>query len=92
MKSKRWFLFVLSVLVLAAGSTSAEGNQTQLSAQEQKVIDYLVKDWGEDYSVTAVDIAMKASKPINLTRVGFASAAISRLILNYMKSLDGGDG
>jgi hypothetical protein len=62
MKSKRWFLFVLSVLVLAAGSTPAEGNQTQLSAQEQKVIDYLVKDWGEDYSVTTVDIAMKAVK------------------------------
>jgi hypothetical protein len=60
MKSKRWFLFVLGVLALAVGSTPAEGNQTQLSAQEQKVIDYLVKDWGEDYSVTTVDIATKA--------------------------------
>src|SRR5207237_9751810 len=27
-----------------------------------KVIDYLVKDWGEDYSVTSVDIAMNALK------------------------------
>src|SRR5215204_5651823 len=62
MKSKRWFLFVLSVLVLAISRAPAEGNQTQLSAQEQKVIDYLVKDWGEDYSVTTVDIAMKAVK------------------------------
>jgi hypothetical protein len=62
MRSKRWFLFVMSVLVLAASSTPAEGKQTQLSAQEQKVIDYLVKDWGEDYSVTTVDIAMKAVK------------------------------
>jgi hypothetical protein len=62
MKPKRWLLFVLSVLVVAAGSTPAEGSQTQLSTQEQKVIDYLVKDWGEDYSVTTVDIAMKAVK------------------------------
>jgi len=62
MKSKRWFLFVLSVLVLAAMGTPAVGNQPQLSAPEQKVIDYLVKDWGEDYSVTTVDIAMKAVK------------------------------
>jgi hypothetical protein len=59
MKSQRWFLLVLSVLFLCARSTPTEANQT-LSAAEQKVIDYLVKDWGEDYSVTTVDIAMKA--------------------------------
>ena len=62
MKSQRWFLLVLSVLFLCARSAPTEANQTQLSAQEQKVIDYLVKDWGEDYSVTTVDIAMKAVK------------------------------
>jgi hypothetical protein len=62
MNSKRWFLFVLSVLLLATISAPVEGNHTQISAQEQKVIDYLVKDWGEDYSVTTVDIAMKAVK------------------------------
>src|SRR5215204_3620356 len=37
-------------------------DSSQLSAQEQKVIDYLVKDWGDDYSVTTVDIAIKAVK------------------------------
>jgi len=62
MKSQRWFLLVLSVLFLCARSAPTEANQTQLSAPEQKVIDYLVKDWGEDYSVTTVDIAMKAVK------------------------------
>lgn len=62
MKSQRWLLLVLSVLLLCAGSAPTEANQTQLSAPEQKVIDYLVKDWGEDYSVTTVDIAMKAGK------------------------------
>src|SRR5438552_648149 len=30
----------------------------QLTAQEQKVIDYLVKDWGENSNVTSVDIAI----------------------------------
>lgn len=62
MKSQRWFLLVLSVLFLCAISAPTQANQTELSAPEQKVIDYLVKDWGEDYSVTTVDIAMKAVK------------------------------
>lgn len=62
MKSQRWFLLVLSVLFLCVRSAPTQANQTQLSASEQKVIDYLVKDWGEDYSVTTVDIAMKAVK------------------------------
>jgi hypothetical protein len=62
MKSQRWFLLVLSMLLLCANSAAKEATQTRLGAQEQKVIDYLVKDWGEDYSVTTVDIAMKAVK------------------------------
>jgi hypothetical protein len=62
MKSQRWFLLVLSVLLLCANSAAKEATQTQLSTQEQKVINYLVNDWGEDYSVTTVDIAMKAVK------------------------------
>jgi hypothetical protein len=49
-------------LVLCAGNAWAQGNQPQLSAQDEKVVDYLVKDWGEDYSVTTVDQAMKALK------------------------------
>jgi hypothetical protein len=62
MKSQRWFVLVLSMLLLCANSAAKEATQTRLGAQEQKVIDYLVKDWSEDYSVTTVDIAMKAVK------------------------------
>jgi hypothetical protein len=36
--------------------------QARLTPEEQKVINYLVADWGEDYSVTSVDIAMAALK------------------------------
>jgi len=53
---------ILITLLICAGSAAAQGNQPQLSAQDQKVIDYLVRDWGEDYSVTTVDQAMKAVK------------------------------
>lgn len=62
MKPIHWFVFVLSALFLCASSVAAKGNQPQLSAQDQKVVDYLVKDWGEDYSVTTVDIAIRAVK------------------------------
>src|SRR3989440_5396331 len=62
MKTKPWLLLTVIALLLFANSVSAANNQAQLSAQEQKVIDYLVKDWGEDYSVTSVDIAMSAVK------------------------------
>lgn len=41
---------------------NAASDQAQLNAQEQKVIDYLVNDWGKDFSVTSVDIAMAALK------------------------------
>jgi hypothetical protein len=34
--------------------------KTTLTAQEKKVVDFLVNDWGNDYSVTSVDIAMDA--------------------------------
>ena len=62
MKLKHWFAFVLSALFLCASNAAARSNQIQLSVQDQKVIDYLLKDWDEDYSVTTVDIAMKAVK------------------------------
>lgn len=62
MKLKHLFLFSASALVLSISAAQVVGNQGQLSTQEQEVIDYLVKDWGEDYSVTTVDIAMKAVK------------------------------
>lgn len=62
MKTKPWLLPpVIALLLLVSGATAAT-EQGQLNPQEQKVIDYLVKDWDEDYSVTSVDIAMKAVK------------------------------
>src|SRR6266704_225141 len=62
MKTKPWLLLTAIALLLFVNSASAANYQAQLNAQEQKVIDYLVKDWGEDYSVTSVDIAMNALK------------------------------
>src|SRR5437588_11822572 len=62
MKTKPWLLLIVIVLLLFVNRASAANEQVQLNPQEQKVIDYLVKDWGEDYSVTRVDIAMNALK------------------------------
>src|SRR2546426_987390 len=62
MKTKPWFLLPVMALLLLVSGASAANDQAQLSPQEQKVIDYLVKDWGEDYSVTSVDIAMNVLK------------------------------
>src|SRR6267154_429020 len=62
MKTKPWLLLIVMALLLFVNRASAANDQTQLNAQEQKVIDYLVKDWDEDYSVTSVDIAMNAVK------------------------------
>src|SRR5712691_3060260 len=62
MKIKTWLLLPVIALLLLVGGASAANDQVQLNPQEQKVIDYLVKDWGEDYSVTSVDIAMNAVK------------------------------
>src|SRR6266436_2521910 len=62
MKTKPWLLLIVIALLLFVNRASASNDQTPLNAQEQEVIDYLVKDWGEDYSVTSVDIAMNAVK------------------------------
>ncbi len=60
-------LFAASALLLFVCAGQAASNQrpkkpVRLNCQEQKVINYLVSDWGEDYSVTSVDIAMAALK------------------------------
>lgn len=76
MKTERpWRLIATTtLLVLAcAGQASASQSskqQSRLSSEEQKVIKYLVADWGQDYSVTSVDIAMAAlkMKPSDETR------------------------
>jgi hypothetical protein len=62
MKTKSWLLLPVMALMLLVSGASAANGQAQLNPQEQKVIEYLVKDWGEDYSVTSVDIAMNALK------------------------------
>ena len=58
---KRWLLFAACALLFSS-SARADRDQGQLTPQEQKVIDYLVNDWGQDFSVTSVDIAMGAVK------------------------------
>jgi len=79
MKTKPWLLLTVIALLLFVNGASAANDQAQLTAQDQKVIDYLVKDWGEDYSVTTVDFAINALKvaPSDETRFRIG---------NYIKS------
>ncbi len=60
-RCKHWLLLAVSGLLIFAGSTRA-AEQARLNSQEQKVVDHLVNDWGQDFSVTSVDIAMAALK------------------------------
>ncbi len=53
---------LLFVCAQQATARQASRKQQRLNSQEQKVINYLVADWGKDYSVTSVDIAMAALK------------------------------
>ena len=62
MKTKSWLLLAVIALLLFVSGARAANDQAHLNAQEQKVIDYLVKDWGKDSNVTSVDIAMNAIK------------------------------
>jgi hypothetical protein len=64
--NSRLFFAAITLLILVyagqAVTKQSPKKQGRLSAEEQKVINYLVADWGEDYSVTSVDIAMAALK------------------------------
>lgn len=62
LRYKHWLLLAASALLLFGKSARATDEQVRLNTQEQKVIDYLVSDWGQDFSVTSVDIAMAALK------------------------------
>ena len=60
-------VMVISALLLLVCADQTEAQQSskkqlRLSSEEHKVIKYLVADWGEDYSVTSVDLAMAALK------------------------------
>ena len=58
---KRGLLLAACMLSLSIAANAAS-DRGQLNTQDQKVIDYLVNDWGQDFSVTSVDIAMAALK------------------------------
>lgn len=53
---------LLLVCAVQASATQSSKKTMRLSSDEQKVIKYLLADWGKDYSVTSVDIAMAALK------------------------------
>ncbi|MEW6211087.1 MAG: hypothetical protein AB1631_22170 [Acidobacteriota bacterium] len=57
---KRLLWAASCMLALFAFGTEAADKKSKLNPQEQKVIDYLTSEWGKDYSVTSVDIAMDA--------------------------------
>ncbi|MGH9904533.1 MAG: hypothetical protein ACRD8U_02985 [Pyrinomonadaceae bacterium] len=61
-KAGRLLLGAACTLMLLVGSVEAATPQKRLSPQERKVVDYLLADWNEEYSVTSVDIAMDALK------------------------------
>src|SRR6266481_4313935 len=61
-RSRHWLLPAVTMFLLFSSAARAVDNQVQLKSQEQKVIDYLVNDWGQDFSVTSVDMAMNAVK------------------------------
>lgn len=71
---RRWLLAPFAILLLAGLGLAAD-RQGLLKPEEKKVVDYLVGDWGEDYSVTSVDIAMAALKvkPSDETRYRIGS-------------------
>ena len=53
----RFALATCLALVLSVGAVASEP-KVKLTKDDKKVIDYLVKNWGEDYDVTSVEVAM----------------------------------
>jgi hypothetical protein len=71
-------LAALSFLMLVP-SVGQGAAKSKLGPEEQKVVEYLSKDWGADYSVTSVDLAMAA--------VGLAQSDETRFrIGSYVKA------
>ena len=73
-------LVVVSTILLLVSAVQVASKQTPkkqkpLNSEEQKVINYLVADWGKDYSITSVDLAMIAlkMKPSDETRFRIGS-------------------
>src|SRR5262245_23843409 len=61
---------VAAVVLSLSQAASVSGQATKLSKDDKKVLDYLVKYWGEDYDVTSVDLALESLKmePSDSTR------------------------
>ncbi len=59
---RRHLLVAAAIALAFAGRAAASETKDQLPAEEQKVLSHLVEDWGNDYSVTSVDIALRATK------------------------------
>lgn len=57
----RHLLIALTLSAAIAGEATG-GVKDKLKPEEQRVLTYLLGDWGKDYSVTSVDIAMRAVK------------------------------
>lgn len=55
----RHLLIALTLCASIAGQATASA-KGKLKPDEQKVLNYLLADWGKDYSVTSVDIALRA--------------------------------
>ncbi len=50
-------LALILVLISSVGAFAADP-KIKLTKDDKRVIEYLVKNWGEDYDVTSVDLAM----------------------------------
>ena len=55
-------LFIALTLCASIAGQATAGAKDRLKGEEQRVVNYLLGDWGKDYSVTSVDIAMRAVK------------------------------
>ena len=55
-------LLIAFALCASIGGEATAYAKDKLRPEEQKVLTYLLADWGKDYSVTSVDIAMRAVK------------------------------
>ena len=59
---RRPLLVAVAIMIAFAGRAAARDAKDQLPAEEQKVLTHLLEDWGNDYSVTSVDIALRSVK------------------------------
>jgi hypothetical protein len=63
MRLRMMRLALIATIALAFSlDASASEPKVNLNKDEKKVIDHLVKHWGEDYDVTSVDVAMESLK------------------------------